>query len=376
MGQKDFVAGLEDVIAGTSDICFIDGKEGRLVYSGYNVDDLVNNDASFEEVIYLLHNNRLPNQAELNEFKQKLYQKSFISNEIIDIMKKITANVPPMVALRTCFSLLQGRDLQVNEENYEDIKEEALNLVAKTPTLVAAIDRIHNNQEILQPKENLSLAANFLYMLQGEEPDHLKEKAMNVALILHADHEFNASTFSARVTAATQSDLYSAIVSAVGTLKGPLHGGANEEVMRLLIEIDEPEQVEKVVTEKLDNKVKISGFGHRVYKTMDPRALHLKELSKELGDKYKNTKWYKMTEKLEQVVYNSKKLYPNVDLYSASAYYVMGINIESFTPVFAVSRIAGWTAHVLEQYRNNRLIRPGSVYTGATNLSYTALEKR
>jgi citrate synthase len=376
MAEKEFVAGLEDVIAGESSICFIDGKEGRLVYAGYNIDDLIANNASFEEVIYLLHHNELPTVDQLNAFKRTIFEESRISDELVDMMKKTATKAVPMAALRSGVSLLQNYDPEPEETSYESQKRKALRLVAKLPTLVAAIGRIREGKEVIQPKENLSYAANFMYMLQGKEPGELEERTMNIALILHADHEFNASTFAARVTAATESDIYSAITSAVGALKGPLHGGANEAVMRLLLEIGELNKVEEVIEDKLVNKVKISGFGHRVYKTMDPRAKHLKRLSQELGEKYGNTKWYDMTNKLQEVVTSKKGLYPNVDLYSASTYYVMGIDLELFTPIFAVSRISGWTAHVLEQYRNNRIIRPASIYRGATHRDYVPINQR
>jgi citrate synthase len=376
MEKTEFVAGLENIIAGESDICFIDGKEGRLVYSGYNVDDLINNNASFEEVVYLLHHAQLPTVEQLGILKQSLFEEYSLPNELIEILKGITKNSSPMVALRSGISLLQSYDLEGEEASFENEQKKALRLVAKVSALVAAIGRIREDQEVLKPKENLSFAANFMYMLQGKEPDKLEERIMNVALILHADHEFNASTFAARVTTATESDIYSAITSAVGTLKGPLHGGANEAVMRLLLEIGDLNEVEKIIQEKLSNKIKISGFGHRVYKTMDPRAVHLKQLSKELGEKYQNSKWYEMTERVEEVVFAAKGLYPNVDLYSASTYFIMGIALDLFTPIFAVSRIAGWTAHVLEQHQDNRIIRPTSIYTGATHCNYEPLERR
>jgi citrate synthase len=310
MEKTEIVMGLEDIVAGASDICFIDGKEGRLIYSGYNVNDLIDNNASFEEVVYILHHHEPPTVEELEAFKKTLFEEYSLPDELV----------------------------------------------------------------VMKPKKDLSYASNLMYMLQGKEPDELEERAMNVALILHADHEFNASTFAARVTTATESDIYSAITSAVGTLKGPLHGGANEAVMRLLLEIGNINNIEEKVHDMLSKKVKISGFGHRVYKTMDPRAIHLKKFSKELSEKYGSSKWYEMTEKLEEVVFKAKGLYPNVDLYSASTYYVMGIELDLFTPIFAVSRMSGWTAHVLEQYQNNRIIRPTSIYTGSTNRSYVPIK--
>ncbi|MDQ0338098.1 citrate synthase [Caldalkalibacillus uzonensis] len=376
MSKTNFAAGLEDVIAGTSGICFIDGKEGKLIYSGYSVEDLVKHDASFEEVVYLLHHQQLPTLEQLNAFKQALVEELSLSNNMIELMRSFVPHVSPMVALRSAVSLLQTEDRPVREMDQEDLRSIALRLVAKMPSLVAAIHRIREGQDVLQPDKKLSLAANFLYMLSGQVPEPLEEKTMNIALILHADHEFNASTFAARVTAATESDLYSAVTSAIGTLKGPLHGGANEAVMKLLFEIGDVDNVEAVIQRKLENKVKISGFGHRVYKTMDPRASILKRMSKEIGEKKGNTKWYELTEAVERVVFEKKGLYPNVDLYSASTYYVLGIKMDLFTPIFAVSRIGGWTAHILEQYANNRLIRPLSVYTGHQRREYVPPEQR
>jgi citrate synthase len=374
MDKTEFVMGLEDIVAGTSNICFIDGKEGRLIYSGYNVNDLIDNNASFEEVVYILHHHELPSVEELEAFKETLFQEYSLPDEFVGLLKKVVKNSTPMVALRSGISLLQNYDVDNEAESYESKHKSALRLVAKVSALVAAIGRIRGGKEVLNPKENLSYASNFMYMLQGKEPDELEERVMNIALILHADHEFNASTFAARVTTATESDMYSAITSAVGTLKGPLHGGANEAVMRLLLGIGDINNVEGKVDDMLCKKIKISGFGHRVYKTMDPRAIHLKKLSKDLGEKYGNPKWYEITEKLEEVVFRAKGLYPNVDLYSASTYYVMGIELDLFTPIFAVSRMSGWTAHVLEQYQNNRIIRPTSIYTGPTNCNYVPVK--
>ena len=372
---KSGVTGLEDVVAGTSSICFIDGKEGRLIYRGYNVDDLVQHGASFEEVIYLLYHDQLPSDDQLQAFKQDLFARSFLSTEMINILKQFVPRQSPMAALRSAVSLLQN-ETSGGQVGVEQEQQNGLTLVAQIPTLVAAIGRLSAEEDVLPPQEHLSLAANFLYMLQGQEPDALHEETMNVALILHADHEFNASTFAARVTAATKSDIYSAITSAVGTLKGPLHGGANEAVMRLLLEIGDVEQVERVIQDKLARKQKISGFGHRVYKTMDPRAVHLKKLSRRLAEQSGDTKWFDMTEEIEKVVFREKGLYPNVDLYSASTYHMMGIDLALFTPIFAVSRMAGWTAHVLEQYANNRLIRPASVYTGEFDRQYIPMDHR
>lgn len=366
--------GLEHIIAGYSNICYIDGENGKLVYKGYDVIDLIDNGVSFEEVIYLLHNNNLPTINQLKNINEAIFNSYSLPQKVIEIIKSISSYGTPMFALQSSFPLLQIENSNTLNK-YEDEKI-GLHLVAQMSSLVAAIGRIYNNQEVIMPKKNLSIAANFLYMLKGEKPDSLHEEIMNTSLILHADHEFNASTFSGRVTAATESDIYSAITSAIGTLKGPLHGGANENVMRLLFEIDDVANAKAIILNKLNNGEKISGFGHRVYKTTDPRARKLKIFSKEISEHTKSIKWYEITEEIEKIVFDVKKLHPNVDLYSASIYYAMGIDLELFTPVFAVSRVAGWSAHILEQYDNNRLIRPASKYTGTFNREFVPLKKR
>ena len=370
-----FKAGLEDVVAGTSDICFIDGREGRLVYCGYDIAELAKH-SSFEEVTYLLYNKRLPNQAELTEFDAKLKAARAVPQEVLDILKTLPKDIHPMAALRTGVSLLGNFDPHAEETGREAYVETCIKLTAQMATLTAAWERIRNGKEPVAPRTDLSHAANFLYMLKGEEPDEFEAHVFDVALILHADHELNASTFSARVTIATLTDIYSAITSAVGTLKGPLHGGANERVMRMEQEIGDAANAEAWIKEALAQKKKIMGFGHRVYRTKDPRAYILEALSEEVGRRAGNTKWFEMTRVIEQTVLREKGLYPNVDLYSGSAYFVMGIPIDLFTPIFAVSRVAGWTAHILEQLSNNRIIRPRAEYTGPERLEYVPLEQR
>ncbi len=370
-----FKAGLEDVVAGTSQICFIDGREGRLVYCGYDINDLAEH-ATFEEVVFLLYNKRLPTKAELEAFDAKLKSYRAVPAEVLNILKSLPKDIHPMAALRTGVSALGNFDPNAEKTGREAYVETTTKLVAQMATLVAAWERLRNGKEPVAPRTDLSHAANFLYMLKGEDPDEFQARVFDVALILHADHELNASTFSGRVTIATLTDIYSAVTSAVGTLKGPLHGGANERVMKMEEEIGDISKVEGWIKEALAQKKKIMGFGHRVYKTKDPRAYILERLSEEVGKRSGNTKWFELTRKIEEVVLKEKGLYPNVDLYSGSAYYVMGIPTDLFTPIFAMSRVAGWTAHILEQLENNRIIRPRAEYTGPEKLEYVPIDKR
>ncbi|PZN09058.1 citrate synthase [Thermaerobacter composti] len=368
-------AGLEDVVAGTSEICFIDGKEGRLLYRGYDVRDLAEH-ATFEEVVYLLWHGRLPNRAELDAFVQQLRSQQALPGQVLELIRHIPPATHPMAALRTAVSFLGTLDPEQDDQSREANLRRATRLVAQFPTLVAAIERVRQGKEPVAPRRDLSLAANFLYMLRGEEPSPLHAEVMNVALVLHADHELNASTFAARVVAATLSDMYSAITAALGALKGPLHGGANEQVMRTLLEIGSPERAEAWVKQALAQRRRIMGFGHRVYKTEDPRATILRRLSRKVAEAAGELRWFEISQAVERAVAAEKGLHPNVDFYSASTYYVMGIPFELYTPIFAVSRISGWTAHVLEQYANNRLIRPRAEYTGPTHRPWVPLERR
>src|SRR6478609_5552963 len=358
-------AGLEDVVATSSSICFIDGDRGILAYRGYDIHDLAPK-ASFEEVCYLLWHGKLPNRAELGELQSQFAASRALPEGVVRLMRQL----PPseaMDTLRTLASALSHYDKDATDHSPAANYRKAVRLTAQMGSLVAAIGRVEQNQSPIDPDPVLGFAANFLYMLTGQRPDALAVRAFDCALVLHADHELNASTFAARVAAATLTDIHSAIVAGIGTLKGPLHGGANAEVMKMLIEIgqDAPgERIDAYVKGKFARKEKISGFGHRVYNTEDPRATHLRRMSKELGQKAGNTRWFEMSERIEALVKSEKKLYPNVDFYSASTYYTMGIAIDLYTPIFAVSRVSGWTAHVLEQYANNRLIRPRADYTG------------
>ena len=358
-------AGLEDVVAATSAICYLDGDRGVLAYFGYDIHDLAQG-ATFEEVCYLLWHGRLPNRAELGDLQSQLVAARPLGEPILRFMKQLPQG-DGMDALRTLTSVLGHFDPDASDNSAQANYRKAVRLTAQLASLVATYGRLQAGGGPIQPDPALGQAANFLYMLTGTRPSALSTRAFDVALVLHADHELNASTFAARVAAATLTDLHSAIVGAIGALKGPLHGGANADVMRLLHEIGQdatPERIDEAIRGKLARKVKIPGFGHRVYRTEDPRATHLRRMSEELGKRAGNTRWFEMSRRIEQLVTGEKKLYPNVDFYSASTYYTLGIPIDLFTPIFAVSRISGWTAHCLEQYANNRLIRPRTDYIG------------
>jgi 2-methylcitrate synthase len=358
-------AGLEDVVAATSAICYLDGERGVLAYCGHDIHDLAER-ATFEEVCYLLWHRRLPNRAELGDLSSALAAARPLPEPILRLMR----GLPPsdgMDALRTLASALGHYDRDAADNSPQANYRKAVRLTGQIASLVATWGRLAAGGGPVQPDPALGHAANFLYMLTGERPSALASKAFDVALVLHADHELNASTFAGRVAAATLTDIHSAIVAAIGTLKGPLHGGANADVMRLLLEIGEdapPSRVEEIIKAKLARKEKIPGFGHRVYRTEDPRATHLRRMSRELGERAGKARWFELSQQIENVVKSTKTLNANVDFYSASTYYVLGIPIDLFTPVFAVSRISGWTAHILEQYANNRLIRPRTDYIG------------
>lgn len=355
-------AGLEGVIAGESEICFIDGYQGVLSYRGYNIHTLADN-AVFEEVIFLLWNGWLPKQSELDSLKASLVAERDLPGGVIDFLKSVP-KANPMDVLRTAVSMLSLFDPEASDMSAEANHRKAVRLMAKTATIVTTFDRLRNGKEVIPGDSKLGFAANFLYTLTGRRPDDVMEKAFDVALTLHADHELNASTFAARVTAATLSDIYSSVTSGIGALKGPLHGGANQDVIKWLLDLGDEEEAVERVRNTLARKVKIPGFGHRVYRTEDPRATHLRVLSEELGKRTGHEKLYRLSKRMEEFIKQEKKLLPNVDFYSASAYYSLGIPIDLYTPIFAVSRMSGWTAHVLEQYRNNRLIRPRAEYKG------------
>ena len=376
MSTENLVAeGLKGVVIGKSEICFIDGKRGKLIYRGYDIHDLVKH-SNFEEVVYLLWYGKLPTKKNFDGLYKSLVINRALSEEAISLLKSFPKKATPMEVLRTAISTLSLTDHSADDNSFESNVKKAINLTAKTATIIAAFDRIRNGKEPIEPNPNLNHAANFLYMLTGKAPDEMISRFFDICLILHADHELNASTFAARVTSSTLSDLYSAITSAVGTLKGPLHGGANIEVMKMLTDMGTVNKAKEYVRARLAERKRIMGFGHRVYKTEDPRATHLRRMSKEMGEKTGETKWYEMSRVIEDFMLNEKGMYPNVDFYSASAYYSMGIPIDLYTPIFALSRVSGWIAHVLEQYSNNTLIRPVAEYVGPNDLTYVPIDKR
>ena len=369
MAQKG--AGLEGVVASPSAISFVDGQAGKLLYRGYNILELADK-ATFEEVCHLLWHGELPTPKELEDLRHQVARAMPLPPGLLEALRPIARRADPMDGLRTGLSLLSSLDSPPAQTTREANVPLALKLVARTPTLVAAYHRLRQGLEPVAPKPDASLAENFLRMLTGEQPGPRAIHAMDVALVLHADHEFNASTFTARVVASTLADMYGAVVGAVCALKGPLHGGANQAVMASLREVGTAENVEPWVKGQLLQGKKIFGFGHRVYKVMDPRAIVLKRLSREVGMEVRDTTWYDMSARMEEVVMQEKGLNPNVDFYSASLYHAMGIPDDLFTPIFAVSRMSGWTAHVLEQYGDNRLIRPRADYVGPAERPFPA----
>ena len=366
--------GLEGVVAAQSKISSI--IDDTLTYVGYGIDDLTNN-ATFEEVIYLLWHTRLPKADELAELKQQLAENMEIPAAITDLFKSMPINtVHPMAALRTAVSMLGAFDEEADVMEPEANYRKAIRLQAKIASVVTAFARIRQGKEVIAPKPELGYAANFLYMLKGEEPAEIEIEAFNKALVLHADHELNASTFTARVCVATLTDVYSGVTAAIGALKGPLHGGANEQVMNMLTEIGSIDNVEAWVQNKLDTKQLIMGFGHRVYRKGDPRAPHLRVMSKKLTELTGKPELYEMSVKIHDMVVGQKGLPANVDFFSASVYDSLGIEHDLFTPIFAVSRTSGWVAHILEQYANNRLIRPRAEYVGPDMQKYVPINER
>lgn len=372
---SSFSKGLEGIVAGQSAICYIDGQKGQLIYRGISIDELAT-DATFEEIIYLLWHGTLPKKDDLIRLQKELSVNRGLPDQIIAFIKSVPKNANPMDVLRTAVSFLGIYDEEAKDNSIEANWRKSVRLVAKLPTIVANFHTLRQNGDYIKPDSSLGQAANFLYMLNGVEPGETASRTFDCALVLHADHEFNASTFSARVTAATLSDMYSSMTSAIGTLKGPLHGGANEEVMDMLLKIKTLNNIEAYLQRMFSQKKKVPGFGHRVYKVEDPRAKHLRQFSKRLGETIGNLKWYEMSEKIAEYVKKEKNLVPNVDFYSASTYYYLGIPVNLFTPIFAMSRVAGWTAHVMEQYSDNRLIRPVSEYTGPHDVHFVPIENR
>ncbi|HET9086861.1 MAG TPA: citrate synthase [Acidobacteriaceae bacterium] len=377
MSTTAMARGLEGIVAAHSGICWIDGDAGVLAYRGIDIHELAKH-SNFEETTYLLWLGRLPNASELRDFRKHLADSRVLPQEILQIMEQFPKHATPMEVLRTAVSALSMYDVDEKDNLHDANVRKSYRLTSQVAMIVAAYDRIRKGKPVMQPDHSLSHAANFLWMLNGEKPSPTAEHALDVALILHADHELNASTFAARVIAATLSDIHSAITGAIGALKGPLHGGANEAVMRILFAIDK-EGADPVdyVRQMLAQKKKVSGFGHRVYHTEDPRATHLRRMSEDLGRSSGNPKWFEMSRKIEVFVKQEKKLNANVDFYSASTYTTLGIDVDLFTPIFAVSRIAGWAAHVIEQLDDNRLIRPRAEYNGpAYPATYVSMENR
>jgi len=369
--------GLEGVVATTSRICYIDGDRGVLAYRGIDIHELADH-SSFEETCYLLWFGKLPTRSQLRDLHQRLAGERHLDPSILTLLRNAPGSALPMDVLRTAVSALSFYDPNNKKNDHDANVAKAVRLTSQIAMIVAAYDRIRKGKPVVEPDRSLSHAANFLLQLNGERPSSTAERALDVALILHADHELNASTFAARVTAATLSDMHSAITSAIGALKGPLHGGANEAVFRILEAIDTngADAIEHVKG-MLAQKKKVPGFGHRVYHTEDPRATHLRAMSRDLGHSSGQAKWYEMSRKIEEFVKAEKKLNANVDFYSASTYHTLGIDVDLFTPIFAVSRISGWTAHVIEQLDDNRLIRPRADYLGPQYpVRYVPIDKR
>jgi citrate synthase len=368
--------GLEGVVANTTRLSDVIGDKGQLIYCGYDINELAGK-ASYEEVVYLLWNNRLPNRAELERCVNQLRTQRKLPDGIVDFIKAAPKNAAPMDVIRTAVSMLGVYDPNVREATLEKGKDRARSITAKIGVIAAYFHRARNGKELLPVREDLGEAAHFLYLMCGEEPTKEAAATLDVAFVLHADHGMNASTFSARVTISTLSDMYSAITSAIGTLKGPLHGGANEGVIQMLQEIGEEKNVDAYIEEKLAQKEKIMGIGHRVYKALDPRAPHLRAMAVKLSEKLGEPKWIKMSERIAELMKEKKNLNANVDFYSATVYYSLGIPTDLFTPVFAIARCSGWCAHVLEQLEDNRLYRPLSEYVGeAAGKKFVPLDQR
>ncbi|MFM8356966.1 MAG: citrate/2-methylcitrate synthase [Verrucomicrobiota bacterium] len=367
--------GLEGIVAAHTRLSDVRGDVGQLVYCGYNIDELAGK-VSYEEVLHLLHYNRLPTAKELRELKAELVGFRDLPQGVVDLITSLPRSTPPMHAIRTGVSALGCFDTAADDDTMHAQRRKALRLVAQIPVITAYFHRARQGQPLVAPDPSLGEAANFLYMVDGEKPSAEKESTMDMCYVLHADHGMNASTFSARVTIATLSDMYSAITSAIGTLKGPLHGGANEGVIKMLQEIGSPDKVDAFVEESLAQKRKIMGIGHRVYKVLDPRAPHLKRMAQILSAQLGEPKWIQMSERIAELMLTRKGLHANVDFYSATVYYSLGIPTDLFTPIFAIARTSGWTAHVLEQLSDNRLIRPQSVYTGPVGLQVVPIDQR
>lgn len=368
-------AGLRGVVAAQSAIGDVNGEQGILIYQGYDIHDLAEN-STFEEVVFLLWNGRLPKADELAALTADLRANYEAPSQVIEMMRHFPKDADPMDVLRTAVSSLDFYDAESHGTDRESAMRSAVNITGQIGTIAAAWDRIRNGNEPIAPDTSLSIAENFLYMLRGEKADADEARMFDIALILHADHELNASTFTTRVVSGTLAGMYGAVTAGIAALAGPLHGGANTNVMKMLIAIDDPAKIDAWVDDALEHKKKIMGIGHAVYKTEDPRATWLRKFSKVMADKTGVTKWYEMSQRIEQLMLEKKGMYPNVDFYSASTYYLMGIALDMYTPIFAVSRISGWTGHILEQYAHNKLIRPRAEYIGARDLKYVPIGER
>ncbi|MBK8302050.1 MAG: citrate synthase [Chloracidobacterium sp.] len=368
-------AGLRGVVAAQSSIGDVNGEQGILIYQGYDIHDLAEH-ATFEEVVYLLWHGNLPTQAELDTLKAELRANYEVPAQVIELMKQFPKTADPMDVLRTSVSALDFFDPAGHGTDRENATRAATKITGQIGTIAAAWDRIRNGKDVISPDTSLGIAENFLYMLNGERPDADEARMFDVCLILHADHELNASTFTTRVVAGTLADMYGCVTAGIAALAGPLHGGANTAVMKMLIEIGEPDKVDGWLEKALEEKRKIMGIGHAVYKTEDPRATWLRRYSKHMADKTGTSKWYEMSQRIENLMLEKKGMHPNVDFYSASTYYLMDIALDMYTPIFAVSRISGWTGHILEQYANNKLIRPRAEYIGERDRKYVAIGER
>jgi citrate synthase len=363
------------VVAAHTSIGDVNGEKGILIYQGYDIHDLAEH-STFEEVVFLLWNGRLPKADELEDLKARLRRNYEVPVDVIATMKTFPKDADPMDVLRTAVSSLDFYDKNGHGTDRDHAVKAAVRVSGQIGTIAAAWDRIRNGKDVVAPDSSLSIAENFLYMLRGERPDEHEAHMFDVCLILHADHELNASTFTTRVVAGTLAGMYGAVTAGIAALAGPLHGGANTNVMKMLIEIGDLDKVDAWVDKALAEHRKIMGIGHAVYKTEDPRATWLRRYSKEMGEKTGATKWYEMSQKIEKIMHDKKGMFPNVDFYSASTYYLMGIPLDLYTPIFAVSRISGWTGHILEQYGNNKLIRPRAEYIGAHDQKYVPIGER
>lgn len=379
--QPAYSPGLEGVVAGETQLSFVNPELKSLMYRGYDIRELAGN-ASFEEVAFLMLHGHLPKASELATFTQALHNARKLPTELMATLENFPATLPngqaihPMDKLRTAAALLALYDDDVNDGSHDANVAKATRMIGAFPSIVAANHRLTQGLSVIEPDNNLGHGANFLYMLTGKAPDEDTARLFDITLIAYVDHGFNASTFAGRVTTSTLSDIYSGVVSAIGTLKGPLHGGANEEAMKMLLEIDQPERAEQFILDAITNKRKIMGFGHRAYKNGDPRAFLLTEKAKDLCERTNNMRWYNIATIAQDTMIREKNIYPNVDFPTAYIYYVMGLPIEIYTPMFAIARVAGWSAHIIEQLDHNRLIRPNALYTGEEHLRYIPIEQR